>query len=147
MNKPITSSPDEHIDASTNQFSPEETDSMPVVPYRVVHADIPFYSDSECKNEVIDGTIVILESLDPEDPYPEMDIMPTRKQYSPGQLVNWDLNNKKQWEENWFKHPGTGEVEYAWILHVEFTGRLISDKTLQENQKQLETIEEQLAKK
>ena len=147
MNKPITSSQDEHIDASTSQVSPEKIDSMPVVPLRVVHANIPFYSDSECKNEVTDGTIVILESLDPEDLYPEMDIMPTRKQYSPGQLVDWSLNNKKQWEENWFKHPETNEIEYAWILHVEFTGRLISNKTIQENQKKLEEIEKQLAQK
>ena len=147
MNKPIASSKDENSTASTNQFSPEETEDMPVVPYRVVHANIPFYSDSECKNEITDGTIVILESLDPEDLYPEPDIMPTRKQYSPGQLVDWNLDNHKQWEENWFKHPGTGEIEYAWILHVEFTGRLISDKTLKENKKKLEKIEEQLAQK
>ncbi len=147
MNKSAHSSQDESGNPSTGQIRPEETEDMPIVPYRVVHAGIPFYSDPDCKNEVSDGTIVIVESLDPDDPYPEMDIMPTHVQYSPGQLVDWNLNNKRQWEDNWFRHPETKNIERAWTLHVEFTGRLISSRALQENQERLEEIEAKMAQK
>ncbi len=147
MNKSADSSQDESRNPSTGQIRPEETDDMPVVPYRVVHAGIPFYSDPECKNEVSDGTIVIVDPLDPDDPYREMDIMPTLAQYSPGQLVDWNLDNKEQWEDNWFRHPETNKIEQAWTLHVAFTGRLISNRTLQENKEQLEEIEAKLAQK
>ena len=147
MNKSTDSSQDESGNPSTEQIRPEETDNMPIVPYRVTHVGIPFYSDPECKNVVSDGTIVILEPLDPDDPYPEVDIMPTLKQYSPGQLVDWELNNKRQWEESWFRHPGTNKLEQAWTLHMEFTGRLISNQALKENKEQLEEIEAKLAQK
>ena len=54
-------------DTEQVDLSPAETDEMPIVPYRVLHTDIPFYSDSECKNEVPEARIAILEMLDPDD--------------------------------------------------------------------------------
>ncbi|MCZ6878586.1 MAG: hypothetical protein O7G29_10645 [Acidobacteria bacterium] len=107
-------------------LSPDETDEMPIVPYRVLHTDIPFYSDPECKNEVPEATIAILEMLDPDDKLEELDVVPVLKKYEPGQLLRWNLNNKTMWEESWYRHPETGKIERAWSNHVEFTGAVIS---------------------
>jgi hypothetical protein len=131
---------------SQHDPTPGETDQMPVVPYRILYTDVPFYSDQECQNEVPDARIVVLEALDPDDSYRELDIVPSRTRYEPGQLVDWNLNNRKQWEENWFRHPETQTIEPAWQLHVEFTGRLISKRTLEENKEKLEKIESRLVK-
>ncbi|MDA2928546.1 hypothetical protein MYX84_01145 [Acidobacteria bacterium AH-259-O06] len=125
--------------------NPSVTDQMPTVPYRVLYTNIPFYSDTECKNEVAEAKIVILEALDPDEPYKELDIAPTLKNYKPGQLVTWTSNNKKLWEESWYKHPETGQIEQAWTFHVGFTGELISERTLKENKEILEEIEAKLA--
>ena len=106
-------------------LSPDETDEMPIVPYRVLHADIPFYSDPECKNEVPEARILILEMLDPDDELKELDVVPVMKKYEPGQLLRWNLNNKTMWEESWYRHPETGEIERAWSHHVEFIGQIV----------------------
>ena len=110
-------------------LSPDKTDEMPIVPYRVLYADIPFYSDPECKNEVPEARIAILEMLDPDDKVKELDIVPVLKKYEPGQLLRWNLNNKAEWEESWYRHPETGKVERAWTFHVEFIGAVISDQS------------------
>ena len=124
---------------------PGESDEMPVVPYRVLYTDIPFYSDPECKNEVQEAKITILDALDPDDQFRELDIVPTVNQYEAGQLVRWTLNNKKLWEESWYKNPETGRIERAWSIHVEFKGQIISQKALEENRKTLEEIEAKLS--
>jgi len=112
-------------------LSPDETDEMPIVPYRVLYSDIPFYSDPECKNEVPEARIAILEMLDPDDKVKELDVVPVLKKYKPGQLLRWNLNNKTEWEESWYRHPKTGQIERAWSLHVEFTGAVISAQSAQ----------------
>ena len=106
-------------------LSPGETDEMPIVPYRVLYTDIPFYSDPECKNEVPEAKIAILEMLDPDDELKELDVVPVQKKYEPGQLVRWELNNKTMWDESWYRHPDTGQIERAWSHHVEFIGQIV----------------------
>lgn len=135
---------DQTISEGLPKTSLDETDDMPVIPYRVVYADLPFYSDLECKKTVEKATIAILEPLDPDGAYPELDVVPTRKNYEPGQIVTWMLNNKKVWEESWYQNPESGQIEPAWTFHVEFIGQLISAPTLAENQKNLEEIEAKL---
>ncbi len=107
---------------------PGVTDEIPIVPYRVLHSEIPFYSDPECTREVPEAQIAILEMLDPEDTLGELDVVPARKQYAPSQLVSWNLNNKMGWEESWYRHPETGEIERAWTYHVEFIGELLKNQ-------------------
>jgi hypothetical protein len=124
---------------------PEPSDEMPVVPYRVLYADIPFYSDSECKTEVAEAKITILEALDPDDELKELDVVPSRNRYEPGQLVTWILNNKQLWEESWYKNPETGQIELAWSVHVEFTGQVLSPQALKDNEGTLKEIEAKLA--
>jgi hypothetical protein len=52
--------------------------------------------------------------------------MPTRKKYKTGQLVEWDLNNKKIWPSSWYINPATGATEMAWTQAVEFVGRIVA---------------------
>ena len=120
---------------------PGTIDRMPVVPYRVLHNEIPFYSDSECTQEVPDGKIVILEALDPDDSYKEHDVLPTLKEYEIGQLVDWRLDNKHVWEESWYQNPETAKIERAWILHVGFVGNVISEHCVEKNRTLLKEIE------
>ena len=101
-------------------------DTMPARPYKVLRADLPFYSDSECKTRVGDSTIVVLKSEDPKQQHSVQECMPTRKKYKIGQLVQWDLNNKKVYQNCWYKNPESGEIEFAWVQAVEFIGKIVS---------------------
>ncbi|HXK58652.1 MAG TPA: hypothetical protein PLP42_02050 [Acidobacteriota bacterium] len=121
--------------------NPGQLDELPTIPHRVLYAGIPFYSDPECKNQVTDGTILILEALDPDDPVQELDVAPTRKNYEPGQIVAWDLNNKKLWEKCWYRNPETGNIEQAWTYHVEFIGKVVSPRALEANSERLQQLQ------
>lgn len=138
---------DDPVSEVPTQRDPEQTDAMPIVPYRVLYADIPFYSDAECKKEVAEARISILEALDPDDELVEWDVVPSLNRYEPGQLLQWTLNNKQLWEESWYRNPETGQIERAWTLHVEFVGQVLSQQTLMENEETLKAIEAKLAAK
>ena len=113
---------------NSHDRDPGVTDDTPLVPYRVLHSEIPFYSDAECTREVPDAKIAIIKMLDPDDTLGELDVVPVRKRYEPGQLVRWTLNNKMGWEESWYRHPESGAIERAWTYHVEFIGKLLQDQ-------------------
>ena len=113
--------------------NPGQTDTMPAIPHKVLHAGLPFYADRECKTQVPDATLLILQALDPDDPVQELDVAPTRRNYTAGQIVEWDLSNKKLWEKAWYRNPESGEIEPAWNSHVEFTGRVVSEKAIAAN--------------
>ncbi len=119
---------------------PGTTSTMPIVPYRVLISDIPFYADPECKKEVEGARIAILRPLDP-DGFDELDIVPCRKQYAPGQYLTWHLNNKKLWEDCFYQNPFSGKVERAWTIHVEFLGLVISDETVESNREKIEKLQ------
>ncbi|MFQ5739403.1 MAG: hypothetical protein ACE5JX_10370 [Acidobacteriota bacterium] len=119
---------------------PGMTDVVPVVPYKVLFVDIPFYSDPECRNEVKEARIAILRPLDP-DGFDLLDVVPTSKRYKVNQYVNWRLNNKKSWEACYYRDPHTGGIEKAWTLHVEFLGEIISDAALGRERKRIEGLE------
>jgi len=98
---------------------------MPARPYRVLRADLPFYSDPECRVKVNDASLIVLKSEDPEQKHSVQECMPTRKKYEVGQLVQWDLNNKKIWQNCWYKNPESGAAERLWIQAVEFIGKIV----------------------
>ncbi len=104
---------------------PASTSQMPARPYRILHAGVPFCSDPECKLKVEGANLVVLKSEDPNQKHQVHECMPTRKQYQAGQLVQWDLNNKKIWQGYWYKNPETGNIEKAWIQAVEFIGPVV----------------------
>ncbi len=106
--------------------NPGRVDTMPARPYRVLYADLPFYSDSECRFEVTGARLIVLRSEDSMQQQRAQECMPTRKKYQAGQLVEWDLNNKKIWQYNWYLNPETGGSELAWTQAVEFVGRVVA---------------------
>ena len=108
--------------------NPETTHTMPARPYRVLYADLPFYSDSECKGQVDNARLVVLRSEDPKQQHQVQECVPARKKYQAGQLVGWNLNNKQIWQNNWYINPETGKPEMAWIQAVEFTGKIVDKK-------------------
>jgi hypothetical protein len=108
-------------------FDPDPgiTNEMPARPYRVLHADLPLYSDPECKMKVKDASLIVLKSEDPKQQFAVQECMPTRKKYQIGQLVRWDLNNKEMWQNCWYKDPDSGSITMAWVQAVEFIGKIV----------------------
>ena len=104
--------------------NPGEIDWMPARPYRVVHSDLPFYSDPECRIEVPGARLIVLECADSSQAHKPIECMPTLKRYRAGQLVQWDLSSKRQWETAWYINPDTGQKEKAWSRSVEFMGKV-----------------------
>ena len=101
---------DHPVSKIPTQRDPQYSDEMPVVPYRVLYANIPFYSDPECTQKVEAAKIAILEALDPDDEFKELDVVPSLNRYEPGQLVRWTLDNKNLWEASWYKNPESGQI-------------------------------------
>ncbi len=105
--------------------TPEILSEMPVRPYLVLHADLPFYSDPECKVEVQDARLIVIRSEDPKQQHHPVECLPTRKRYENGQILRWDINHKTQWADAWYRNPGTGVIEKAWVRSVEFIGPVV----------------------
>ena len=121
-------------------LAPGITSDMPVVPHKVLVANVSFYSDEACKEMVEGAKIVILRPLEPEG-FDVLDIVPSTKHYSAGQYVTWQLNNKKLWENCYYRSPFTGETERAWSMHVEFVGKVIDEPTVLNHQKKIKELE------
>jgi len=120
---------------------PEVVDSVPRIPFKVIYAEIPFFRDSQCQEEVEDARIAILLALDPEDQIIEQDIVPTTKEYKKGDYVTMDLDSKQLWEESWYKNPVTGKIEKAWEIHVNFIGHRISESALEKDRERIAELE------
>jgi len=69
---------------------------------------------------------VILQSEDPKQQHQIRECIPTRKRYKAGELVNWELDNKRIWQNCWYINPETGAAEKAWVQAVEFTGKVVA---------------------
>ena len=121
---------------------PGTTEEMPVVPYRVMYCNLPFYSDAECKHQVDGASITVLRPLDPEI-FGTLDVVPTTKYYQIGQYLSWKLNKENLWEDCFFRNPETGQIEQAWTVHVEFVGDVISPAAVEKDRKRLDRLEAQ----
>jgi hypothetical protein len=130
---PLTADISEGVD-------PGITEEMPVVPHKVLYANIPFYEDDGCTQPVTNGTLMILRPLD-SDGFDELAVVPTEKNYEVGQYLNWQLDKEDQWEDNYFRNPISGQVEKAWTLHVAFVGNIVSDEAVSKDQERLEKLE------
>jgi hypothetical protein len=122
--------------------TPTVTDQLPLVPFKVVATDIPFYRDKECKELVKDARIFVLKALDPEDQIQEYDLVPSTKVYNKGDYVTLSFDNKKLWDTSYYRDPESGEIQRAWRIHVNFIGELIAPKVIQENREHLEKLEQ-----
>lgn len=126
---------------------PPTTDKVPLVPFKVLEAEIPFYKDEACTQVVPEAKLCILQTLDPEDAIQELLIVPTRKKYSVGQYVTLLLNNKTLWEDVWFKNAKTGEIQKAFNIHVEFAGEVIEDTAIAAEKDRIVGLEKGVAEK
>lgn len=126
---------------TTDTLDPNQTDKVPVVPFKIIEADIPIYSDPECKQEVEEGKILILLGLDPEEQVVEEEIVPTRLRYKKDQYVTWSFNSKKVWEDCWYRDPRNGEITKAWGLHVEFVGAVITPEAVAKDREHFRDLE------
>lgn len=109
--------------------NPGSRDDMPARPYRVLYADLDFYSDPECRTKIEGARLIVIQSEDSKQKHQIQECMPARKKYRVGQLVEWDINNKRIYQENWYRNPETGKTEKAWIQSVEFVGRVVANKS------------------
>jgi hypothetical protein len=121
--------------------APQMVDTVPLIPFKVVETNIPFFSDSECQTIVEDAAITILQALDPEDPILEQELVPTTQKYTKGDYVTMNLDSKKLWEESWYKSPFTGKVEKVWEIHVNFVGDLISQSAIEKDRERIADLE------
>ncbi len=131
----------------TDTRKPAVTNTVPLVPFKVLATDIPFYQDQECTDEVSDARIVIIQALDPDDQIQELDIVPTTKIYERGAYVTLAFDNKKLWEHCWFKDPETNEVQQAWRIHVNFIGEVISPTVVEKEKERLDDLERRVQEK
>jgi hypothetical protein len=133
--------------AEQDPREPTVTSKVPLVPFKVLATDIPFYQDQECTDEVSEAHIVILQALDPDDQIQELDIVPTTKSYKPGMYVSLAFDNKKLWENCWFKDPETNEIQRAWRIHVNFIGEVVSPTAVEKERDRLDDLERRVQEK
>ena len=106
--------------------NPGFVDTMPARPYRVHYADLPFYADAECRILVRGARLVILQCEDTLQKQRTIECMPALKNYRQGQIVQWETNHHRLWDDAWYLNPESGAKEKAWARSVEFVGRIYS---------------------
>ncbi len=104
--------------------NPGFTDVMPTRPYRVLHADLPFYGDAECRNRIRGARLLVLQCEDSRQKQRTIECMPAVKDYRQGQIVQWEINHNHIWDDAWYINPESGVKEKAWTRSVEFVGRI-----------------------
>ncbi len=121
--------------------TPTVTEKVPLVPFKVVASGIPFFSDKECTQQVPDASIVILQTLDPSDEIQELDIVPSTKTYQVGDYVTLAFDNKKIWEDCYYRDPESGEIARAFRIHVNFIGERLSSQAVEEDRARITDLE------
>ena len=104
--------------------NPGSVETMPARPYRVLHTDLPFYADAECRIQVRGARLIVLQCEDSLQKQRTIECMPAVKDYRQGQIVQWDTNHKLLWDDAWYVNPESGSREKAWARAVEFVGRV-----------------------
>lgn len=126
---------------------PDVTDKIPVVPLKVLQVGIPFYRDPECTRRVPDATLMVLQALDPTDEVQEFDIVPTTLEYEVGQYVTLGFDNKRLWEDCYYRDPETGEIRKAWAIHVDFVGDVINSQAVEKDLERILDLERRVQEK
>jgi len=120
---------------------PRVTEALPLIPYKVLASDLPFYRDPECTEQVEEARICVLIALDPDDVIVPRDIVPTFGRYEVGSYLEWSLESKRLWEDSWYRNPDTGEVERAWTFHVLFQGAVISEAAVEKERERISDLD------
>jgi len=109
--------------------NPGFVDVMPARPYLVLHADLPFYADAECRKQIRGARLVVLQCEDPLQKQRTIECMPAVKDYRKGDIVQWETNHKRLWDDAWYVNPESGSKVKAWTRAVEFIGRVYRPDT------------------
>jgi len=125
----------------------ETTSKVPLVPFKVLEAGIPFYTDDACTEIVDDACLYILQGLDPDDPIQELDIVPSTNKYEAGSYVCIGFESTKLWEECWFRDPGNLEIQKAWVLHTNFIGESILPEAIEKDKSRIIELEKKMEEK
>ncbi|GAB4238249.1 MAG: hypothetical protein Kow00109_12580 [Acidobacteriota bacterium] len=126
---------------------PDVTHKVPLVPFKVLQTGIPFYRDPECTQRVPDATLMVLQALDPEDEVQEYDIVPTTLEYKVGDYVTLGFENKRLWEDCYYRDPETGEIRKAWKIHVDFIGDVIAPEAVEKERDRIRELERRVQEK
>jgi hypothetical protein len=137
----------ENIKFSGQLQTAETTSKVPLVPFKVLEAGIPFYTDADCTQMVDDACIYILQGLDPDDPIEELDIVPSTNKYEKGSYVTIGFDNTKLWEDCWFRDPDTGEIQKAWRLHTNYIGESILPESIDADKVRIADLEKKMEEK
>lgn len=97
--------------------------SIPRETNRVAYADVPIFSDLECRTAVKVGKAVILETTHPDGRTKSFRVYPTTRSYVPGQTLSWEWDGSKRWGTCWYRDPRTNETKAGWSGSLEFAGR------------------------
>lgn len=125
----------------------DTTSNVPLVPFKVLEAGIPFYTDAACTGMVEDACIYVLQGLDPDDPIAELDIVPSTNKYEKGSYVTIGFDSTKLWEDCWFRDPDTGEIQKAWTLHTNYIGESILPESIEKDKARITDLEKKMEKK
>lgn len=132
---------------TTDPTIPGTTTKVPLVPFKVLETGIPFYRDQECTRRVEDATLMWIQALDPDDEIQELELVPTTKRYQSGTYVTMLLDNKKLWEDCYYRDTKTGEVLKAWRIHVNFIGEVITPEAEASDRERLTDLEKRVQEK
>ncbi len=127
--------------------TPPTTTKVPLVPFKVLETDIPFFLDEECTQRIPDATLAIIQALDPDDEVQELDVVPTTLDYRKGQYVTLAFDNKKLWEDCYYRDPDGGDVTKAWRIHVNFIGEVIDPQAIEREKDRIEDLERRVQEK
>jgi hypothetical protein len=103
--------------------------NIPRPRYVVRKANVPLYSDKNCKIERKDVRGVLLETFDADGKSQRVAVYPSTREYVDGMSVGWEWNipvayrSDMGWGETWYKDPETKECTLAWSESMEFIGR------------------------
>jgi hypothetical protein len=132
---------------SVDPTIPEITHKVPLVPFKVLRAGLPFFRDEACADEVLEARLAVIQALDPDDEVQELDLVPTTKTYREGDYVTLAFDNKKLWEDCYYRDPESGEVVKAWRIHVNFIGEVISPEALAQDKDRVADLERRVREK
>lgn len=127
--------------------TPTMTNKVPLVPFKVLEVNIPFYYDEACTDRIPDATLAIIQALDPDDAIQELDVVPTTKTYEKGQYVTLAFDNKKLWEDCYYHDPNGGETTKAWRIHVNFIGEVIDPQAIAAERDRIDALEKGVQEK
>lgn len=101
---------------------------VPRETHKVVHVNVPLFSDERARERRNDVKGVILESMSPGGVVANRRIYPTTStELRPGMIVSWSWESDRAWDETWYLDPESGDVVSAWQSAAEFTGQNIDD--------------------